>query len=75
MQTRKCSILSAKTGERQPATFHCWEQFSNVVGPSPMRGGHPGGAVAFVMAIVELSDGTVKKVEPTTVIFEEDKDA
>ena len=28
--------------------FHLWEQWSNVVDASPLRGGHPGGQIGQV---------------------------
>lgn len=37
--------------------FHCWEHYSNVVPESLLRGGHPGGTISFVRALVEFSEG------------------
>ena len=48
--------------------FHTWEQVSSVLDPSPLRGGHPGGTVAQMYAIVEFADG-VKRVQPYEVKF------
>ena len=48
--------------------FHTWEQVSSVLDPSPLRGGHPGGTVAQMYAIVEFADG-VKRVQPYEIKF------
>ena len=52
------------------ALFHRWEEKSWVVPPSPLVGGHSGGTVRGVYAIVELPDGTVREVEPSAIQFE-----
>ena len=49
--------------------FHIWEQTSSVVEPSLMVGGHPGGTVAQVYALVEFSDGSIRRVQPYEVKF------
>lgn len=51
------------------ALFHCWSHRSEVVGESPLRGGHPGGQVSGTFAIVEYEDGTIHEVEPTQIRF------
>lgn len=43
-------------------------QYSNVVAPSPMVGGHPGGVIAYPIALVRLH-GKLKEVEPSKVTF------
>lgn len=48
--------------------FHAGEQTSSVLEPSIMRGGHPGGVVAQMYALVEFPDG-VKRVQPWEVKF------
>lgn len=48
--------------------FHTWEQWSNVVDASPLRGGHPGGVVARVYGIVEFKD-RVERVSPNRIKF------
>lgn len=48
--------------------FCCWEQYANVVEPSPMTGGHPGGQLAAVYAIVEFDDG-VRRVSIADIQF------
>ena len=52
------------------ALFHRWEEKSWVVPPSPLVGGHSGGTVRGVYAIVELEDGTVREVEPSAIKFD-----
>lgn len=54
--------------------FHCWEQWSNVVAPSPMIGGYPGGTVSHVYGIVEFCDG-IRRVDPTDIFFCDEKGA
>lgn len=51
------------------ALFHCWEQRSEVMPPSPMIGGHSGGMVAQVLGIIEREDGTIHKAYPEEIIF------
>lgn len=43
-------------------------QYSNVVAPSPMVGGHPGGVIAYPVALVKLH-GKLKEVDPSKVTF------
>lgn len=47
--------------------FHCWEHYSNVIVPSPMIGGHPGGTISCVYAIIEFEDG-VKRIKDISSI-------
>ena len=63
---RPCTVDSMK------ALFHRWEDKSWIVPPSPMVGGHQGGVVRGVFAIVEMEDGTVREVEPEKVKFKTD---
>lgn len=51
------------------ALFHCWEQMSDVVSPSPMVGGHNGGIIAGLAGIVEREDGTIGRVRPEDIQF------
>ena len=60
---RKCEV------GKDVAFFHRWSEHATVVDPSPMIGGHPGGAVKFPVGIVEYADGTVKLVEPGNIKF------
>lgn len=57
-----------KDGEEK-ALFHCWEQTSDVISPSVMIGGHGGGVVAGMAAIVEREDGRVGRVRPEDIRF------
>lgn len=50
--------------------FHCWEQWSNVIEPSLMIGGHPGGQISQVFGICEFEDGTVKRIDPSNIKFD-----
>lgn len=56
----------------RPGYFHCWEQYSDVIGPSLLVGGHPGGTVAQVFGIVEFSDG-VERVQPYNIKFTDEQ--
>lgn len=67
-QTRGCTV------DGRPGYFHTWEQYSQVVPPSPLLGGHPGGTIAQVFGIVEFSDG-VKRVEPYEIKFTDEESA
>ena len=55
--------------DNQFCIFHCWEQWSDVVAPSPMIGGHPGGQMSMIYGIVEFPDGSVKRISPTNIKF------
>lgn len=52
--------------------FHAWEQCSDVVPPSIMRGGHQGGVVSQMYALVEFTDG-IKRVQPWDIKFVDEK--
>lgn len=54
---------------QQRALFHCWEQRSEVIPPSPMIGGHSGGTVTQVLGIIEREDGTIHKAYPEEIRF------
>lgn len=60
--TRLCTVNG------RPGFFHTWEQWSEVVGESPLVGGHPAGAVSCVYGIVEFANG-VERVDPTSIRF------
>ena len=53
------------------AMFHCWEQVSEVVAPSPMRDGHQGGTLRYTVGIVEYENGRIEKVAPKNIIFKD----
>lgn len=50
-ELRLCHVLD-KVGY-----FHCWEHYSDVIPESLLRGGHPGGTISFVRALVEFPEG------------------
>ena len=60
---RKCKV------DYELCFFHRWAEESWIVPPSPMVGGHGGGIVKRVWAIVEHKNGEVEKVEPERVKF------
>lgn len=68
--TRPCVIIDE---EEMKAEFHCWEYNASVVWPSIMIGGHHGGQIAGICAIVEMEDGTVRRVLPEQIRFSKDK--
>lgn len=49
--------------------FHLWFQVSEIVAPSFLNGGHPGGVVSTVLGLVEDEKGNVKKVYPERITF------
>lgn len=51
------------------ALFHCWSHHSELVGESPLRGGHPGGQISATFGLVEYEDGTMHEVEPQNIRF------
>lgn len=53
--------------------FHCFEQFSNVVGESILIGGHSAGQISMVFAIIEDRKGNIYRVHPTMIEFTDDK--
>lgn len=66
--TRGCTV------DGRPGYFHTWEQYSQVVPPSPLVGGHPGGMIAQVFGIVEFSD-RVERVDPYKIKFMDEDSA
>ena len=61
-ETRLCKV------DDRIGYFHTWEQYNDVIPPSPLKGGHPGGTVSEVFAIVEFEDG-VERVCPHKIKF------
>lgn len=55
--------------DEHKALFHCWAQVSSVIGPSMLKGGHSGGTVTDVVAVVEYENGKVATVLPKRVRF------
>ena len=68
-ELRPCMVAICKGGNEQRALFHCWNQWSDVVGESILKGGHKGGQVSETYGIVEFEDGTVKNVYPQLIRF------
>lgn len=62
-ETRPCFYK----GKR--AMFHRWAERREAICESPMIGGHPAGIISATFAIIELEDGTVMEVYPTTIKF------
>lgn len=62
MSKRLCTV------DGEVGYFHIFEQFSNVIDASPLRGGHPGGQISQVYGIVEFKD-RVARVDPTKIKF------
>ena len=66
---RRCTV----NGE--DALFHRWSVRSNVVPPSPMVGGAPGGTIQLTMAIIEyVKSGQVAEVVPEDIVFCDSKE-
>ena len=59
---RPCYIdrSSKKKVQKEKALFHGWSRISNVVEPSLMIGGAPGGTISYTTGIVEFEDGHVE---------------
>lgn len=49
--------------------FHCFEQRSHIVSPSIAVGGHPGGQVSRLFALIEDEKGNIFRVDPTAIVF------
>jgi hypothetical protein len=49
-------------------------QYSNVIPPSPMVGGHPGGVIAYPIAIVKLNE-ELKEIKISNLKFKMCNDA
>lgn len=64
---RPCYILGETS--KTKALFHCWSFHSDIYPPSLLKGGHPGGTVARMSAIVELEDGSVTLIHPQNIKF------
>lgn len=55
------------------ALFHRWEQYSDVIGASPLVGGHSAGQISYVLAICEDEDGQVFRAKCCDVRFIDNK--
>ena len=62
-QLRPCIVDGKK------ALFHCWQQRSEPIEPSPLAGGHPGGIMQWTEGIVEMESGYVRCVLPKKIVF------
>ena len=60
---RKCFV-----GDKA-AYFHGIFQYATVIESSPMVGGHPGGQIAYPVAVVEMQDGTLTTVGVRDIHF------
>ena len=67
-EVEHCRIVNT-TETRVKALFHFWNNRSEVVAPSPLKGGHPGGVISDVFAIVEFEDGTIHEARTTDIQF------
>lgn len=74
--TRPCVVLYLDWDENRKivkksknALFHRWADKAEIVPPSVLKGGHGGGIVRGVLAIVEYEDGTVGEVLPENIKF------
>lgn len=72
--------ITIKTTEYRPclvdgkkALFHRWSVKAEVVGESPLRGGHSGGQLMGTLGIVEFEDGTVGEYYPNRIKFLDSK--
>ena len=55
--------------ENENYLFHCFEQHSYVIGESIAIGGHPGGQISGVFALIEDKKGNIFRVDPTEIVF------
>lgn len=60
---RPCYVRGKK------ALFHKWEDKSEIVSPSILKGGHAGGVIRATFAIVEFENGVVGEVYPHEIKF------
>lgn len=68
LPTRLCEVRG------ELGYFHLWEQWTNVIDASLLRGGHPAGQIGRVYGIVEFTDG-VRRVDPTKIKFCDEENA
>lgn len=78
---RPCIISGQRTSrgitelpDDEPALFHCITHRANVIPPSLLKGGHPGGQLAEVYALVEYRDGHLEEVSLDRVQFLDSKE-
>lgn len=58
MEGKTCFVLHKK--EWVEAEYMGLFQFSQVIDPSPLIGGHPGGVIAYPVAVVKINDKLVE---------------
>lgn len=68
LPTRLCEVKG------ELGYFHLWEQWSNVVGASLLRGRHHAAQIGQVYGIVEFKDG-VRRVDPVSIKFCDEENA
>jgi hypothetical protein len=68
---RPCNVNYEIKGEKisRKAYFHQWCSRSDILTPSPMVGGRPGGVLMYVTGLVEYEDGSVAECSPKSIIF------
>lgn len=71
---RHCKVNLSRGNVKDPADyvdawFHCWSQEAHVVDASPLMGGHPGGQISALYALVEVPGGNCILVRPDRVRF------
>lgn len=71
MANEKRPCLIKKSGKR--ALFHRWAEVAQIVPPAMTIGGHGGGMVKDVMALVELESGDVCMVYASEIRFLDSK--
>lgn len=71
IELRPC-VAKIEAGEAR-GLFHCWEHISEIIEPSPLKGGHSGGVISATVGLVELDDGSIIKVYPTSLRFIDNK--
>lgn len=69
---RPCFYVSP-SGNKMKALFHCWHNHQELVDASPFVGGHPGGAVSHLYAIIEFENGEVGYALPERIKFADSK--
>ena len=74
---RPCFVTEVNRGRnprelavsQQKALFHKWTLEQEVAAPGLVRGSHPGGQLSKTLGIVELENGIVRMVEPSSIRF------
>lgn len=67
-QPNQMSLRPCMIGDKK-ALFHCWAMRYELVGASPLRGGHPGGQLSQLFGIVEFENGVVAELVPQEIRF------